>query len=113
MNIMNIKRNERDWAGQLISWIKSAIENNATIFQDATNDAGVKMESGRTITTRDDLADPVKFTQNESLLKQRANDLLHDLGQLYLNGELKPAINITGNIVNTVQQASNIIIPQF
>ena len=45
---MNIKRNERDWAGQLISWIKSAIEKGATIFQDATNDTGVKMESGKT-----------------------------------------------------------------
>ena len=44
----DIKRNERDWAGQLISWIKSAIDRKTTIFQDATNDTGVKMESGRT-----------------------------------------------------------------
>lgn len=43
-----IKRNERDWAGQLISWIKSAIEHGTTVFEDATNDTGVKMESGRT-----------------------------------------------------------------
>lgn len=42
------KRNERDWAGQLISWIKSSIESKKTIFQDATNDTGVKMESGKT-----------------------------------------------------------------
>jgi hypothetical protein len=194
---MNIKRNERDWAGQLISWIKSAIENGTTVFEDATNDTGVKMESGRTkfpdvllftdkvsgiifngwelkfpdtavddtvmlnnalekakklksdsfvtwngtqaviwkintadysigslskikeypkertITTREDLADPAKFAQNESLLRQRANNLLHDLEQLYLNGELKPAIDITGNIIDAVQQAANIIIPQF
>ena len=194
---MNIKRNERDWAGQLISWIKSAIENGTTVFEDATNDTGVKMESGRTkfpdillftdkvsgtifngwelkfpdtavddaimldnalekakklqsdsfvtwngtqaiiwkidienyaisslakikeypkertITTRDDLADPIKFAQNEPLLRQRANDILHDLEQLYLNGELKPAINITGNIVSAVRQASIIIVPQF
>jgi hypothetical protein len=194
---MNIKRNERDWAGQLISWIKSAIENGTTVFEDATNDTGVKMESGRTkfpdillftdkvsgiifngwelkfpdtavddaimldnalekakklksdsfvtwngaqaviwkidtddyavesltkikeypkertITTRDDLADPIKFGQNEPLLRQRAIELLHDLEQLYLNGELKPAINITGNIIKAVHKAYNVIIPQF
>jgi hypothetical protein len=194
---MSIKRNERDWAGQLISWIKFAIENGTSIFEDATNDTGVKMESGRTkfpdvllftnkvsgiifngwelkfpdtavddavmlenalekarklksdsfvtwngtqaviwkintadysieslskikeypkehsITTREDLADPAKFAQNESLLRQRANNLLHDLEQLYLNGKLKPAVNITGNIIDAVQQAANIIIPQF
>ena len=43
-----IKRNERDWSGQLISWIKSAIEKRMTVFQDATNDTGVKLESGKT-----------------------------------------------------------------
>lgn len=45
---LDIKRNERDWAGQLISWIKSAIDKKTTVFQDATNDTGVKMKSGRT-----------------------------------------------------------------
>jgi len=192
-----MKRNERDWAGQLISWIKSAIENGTTAFQDATNDTGVKMESGRTkfpdillftdktsgvifngwelkfpdtavddvvvlnnalekakkiqsdsfvtwngtqaviwkintenytietltkikeypkertISTRDDLADPIKFLQNEPLLKQRTAEILHDLEQLYLKGTLRPAIDITGNIINAVRQASDIIIPQF
>jgi Type I restriction-modification system methyltransferase subunit len=192
-----MKRNERDWAGQLISWIKSAIEKGTTIFEDVTNDTGIKMESGRTkfpdillftdkvsgiifngwelkfpdtavddvvmlenalekakklksdsfvtwngteaviwkinvenytvetlikvkeypkertITTRDDLADPVKFRQNEPLLQRRTTELLHDLEQLYLNGELKPAINITGNIIEAVQGASKIMIPQF
>ena len=44
----SVKRNERDWAGQLISWLKSAIEKKVTIFQDATNDTGIKMESGKT-----------------------------------------------------------------
>lgn len=192
-----IKRNERDWAGQLISWIKSAIENRTTIFEDATNDTGVKLDTGRTkfpdillftdkvsgiifngwelkfpdtpvddavmlenalekaqklnsnsfvtwngaeaviwrinsseytiqslsrvkeypkertITTRDDLADPVRFAQNEPLLRKRAVDILHDLGMLYTSGELKPAINITGNIVSAIRRASDIIIPQF
>ncbi|MDD4698005.1 MAG: N-6 DNA methylase [Fermentimonas sp.] len=192
-----MKRNERDWAGQLISWIKSAIENHTTIFEDATNDTGIKLDSGRTkfpdvllftdkvsgiifngwelkfpdtsvdetimlenalekaqkiksnsfvtwngaeaviwrinsddysirslsklkeypkersITTRDDLADPIKFSQNEQLLKKRAADILHDLGMLFTSGELKPAINITGNIVSAVRSASDIIVPQF
>jgi hypothetical protein len=192
-----MRRNERDWAGQIISWIKSAIENGTTVFQDATNDIGVRMESGRTkfpdillftdkisgvifngwelkfpdtvvddtamlnnalekakkiqsesfvtwngtqtviwkintedytietltkikeypkeraISTRDDLADPIKFIQNEPLLKQRTAEILHDLEQFYLKGALRPAIDITGNIVNAVKQASAIIIPQF
>lgn len=192
-----IKRNERDWAGQLISWIKSAITRGTTLFEDATNDTGVRMESGRTkfpdvllfidkvsgiifngwelkfpdtavddaamlgnalekakklqsdsfvtwngaeaviwkidtdnysidtlskikeykkersISTRDDLADPVKFAHNEKLLMQRANEILHDLEQLYTMGKLRPAINITGNIIKAVRSASNIIIPQF
>lgn len=197
MAVNTIKRNERDWAGQLISWIKSAIERGTTVFEDATNDTSVKMESGRTkfpdillftdklsgivfngwelkfpdtavddaemlgnalekakklqsdsfvtwngseaiiwkidtnnysidtlskikeyqkersISTRDDLADPVKFALNEPLLKQRTNDILHDLGQLYTEGKLKPAINISGNIIQAVRAASRTIIPQF
>ena len=48
MSKLEVKRNERDWAGQLISWIKSAIDRKTTVFQDATNDTGVRMESGRT-----------------------------------------------------------------
>ncbi|MDR3365883.1 MAG: N-6 DNA methylase [Prevotellaceae bacterium] len=194
---MSIKRNERDWAGQLISWIKSAIESGTTVFEDATNDTGIKTESGktkfpdillftdkisgiilngwelkfpdtavddeamlenalekaqklkadsfvtwngaqaviwkinagdysvesltkikeyskeRTITVRDDLADPIKFGQNEPFLRHRANELLYDLEQLYLKGKLKSAINITGNIIEAVYKASYVIIPQF
>jgi len=43
-----IKRNERDWAGQLISWLKDAINKGRTSFEDATNDTGVKLSSGKT-----------------------------------------------------------------
>lgn len=43
-----IKRNERDWAGQLISWIKEAINKGQTSFEDATNDTSVRLSSGRT-----------------------------------------------------------------
>jgi restriction endonuclease bseMII len=194
---LEIKRNERDWTGQLISWIKSAIDRKTTIFQDATNDTGVKMKSGRTkfpdillfidktsgvifngwelkfpdtavddavmlenalekahklhsdsfitwngaeaiiwhiddkeytldslsklkhypkvstINSREDLADPVKFAQHEPLLKARAGEILHDLDSLYHNGFLKPALDISKNIIAAVRQASAIIIPQF
>lgn len=194
---LDIKRNERDWAGQLISWIKSAIDRKTTVFQDATNDTGVKMKSGRTkfpdvllfvdktsgvifngwelkfpdtavddavmlenalekahklhsdsfitwngaeaiiwhiddeeytldslsklkhypkvstINSREDLADPVKFAQHEPLLKARAGEILHDLDSLYHNGFLKPALDISKNIIAAVRQASAIIIPQF
>ena len=193
----DIKRNERDWAGQLISWIKSSIDRKTTIFQDATNDTGVKMKSGRTkfpdillfidktsgvifngwelkfpdttvddtvmlenalekahklhsdsfvtwngaeaiiwhiddeeytlnslsklkvypkvstINSREDLADPVKFAQHEPLLKERTEEILHDLDSLYRNGTLKPALDISKNIISAVREASTIIIPQF
>lgn len=194
---LDIKRNERDWAGQLISWIKSAIDRKTTVFQDATNDTGVKMKSGRTkfpdillfvdktsgvifngwelkfpdtavddtvmlenalekahklhsnsfvtwngaeaiiwhindeeyildnlsklkvypkvstINSREDLADPVKFAQHEPLLKARAEEILHHLDSLYRNGALKPALDISKNIISAVREASAIIIPQF
>lgn len=192
-----ITRNERDWTGQLISWIKEAIRDGRTIFEDATNDTGILLDTGRTkfpdvllftdkvsgivfngwelkypdtavddpemlinalekakrlqsdsivtwngtaaviwkirdesytllslekikeypkektINCRNDLSDPIKYAQNERLLKERAFTILHDLGQLYEQGDLKPAINITGNIIDTVIQASERIIPQF
>ena len=194
---LDIKRNERDWAGQLISWIKSAIDKKTTVFQDATNDTGVKMKSGRTkfpdillfvdktsgvifngwelkfpdtavddtvmlenalekahklhsdsfvtwngaeaiiwhiddeeytldnlsklkvypkvstINNREDLADPVKFAQHEPLLKERTEEILHDLDSLYRNGALKPALDVSKNIISAVREASTIIIPQF
>ena len=43
-----MKRNERDWAGQLVSWIKSAIAQQQTVFEDVTNDTGIKLSSGKT-----------------------------------------------------------------
>ena len=44
----NIKFNERTWAGHIISWIKECIDNKKTIFQDATVDTGIKLDSGKT-----------------------------------------------------------------
>lgn len=197
MSKLEIKRNERDWAGQLISWIKDAINKKTTVFQDVTNDTGVKMESGRTkfpdvllftdkisgivfngwelkfpdtavddsvmlenalekakrlksdsfvtwngseaiiwkidtnyysietlsklktypkiptIISREDLADPAKYTLHEPILRERANNLLHDLDLLCRNGELKPAIDISENIIKAIRYAADVIVPQF
>lgn len=43
-----MKLNERTWAGQIIAWIKELIANGKTVFQDATNDAGIKLDTGKT-----------------------------------------------------------------
>ena len=197
MNGNGIRRNERDWAGQLISWIKDAIAQGTTVFQDATNDTGVKLESGRTkfpdvllftdrisgivfngwemkfpdtpvddpemldnalekaktlksesfvtwngadaviwridtssyerlslsriktyptipsISSREDMANPVAYAANEELLRCRAKEILHDLDSLYRRGELTPAINISINMVSAIRMAYNIIVPQL
>ena len=185
-----MKLNERAWAGQIISWIKQSINDSTTIFQDATNDEGLKVASGRTkfpdvllftdkisgvvfngwelkfpdtpaddsemlenalekaerlksnsfvtwngteaiiwkinddnyslssleklkvypkekdITKRNDLADRNNYNKHEAKLQKRLNEILHDLGQLYENGELKNAINISSNIVEAVTQTA-------
>ena len=192
-----MKLNERVWAGQLISWIQEEIREDRTIFQDATNDAGIKLESGKTkfpdvllfsdkvsgiifngwelkfpdtgaddremllnalekaeriksdsfvtwngleaiiwkienekysidnisklkeypkeknINRRDDLADPTQYKKHEPTLRKRLNEILHDLEQLFQNGELRQAINVSGNFVDAVKAASEIILPQF
>jgi len=192
-----MKLNERAWAGQIISWIKQSINESTTIFQDATNDEGLKVASGRTkfpdvllftdkisgvvfngwelkfpdtpaddsemlenalekaellksnsfvtwngteaiiwkinddnyslsgleklkvylkekdITNRNDLADRNNYNKHEAKLQKRLNEILHDLGQLYKNGELKNAINISSNIVEAVTQTALHFIPQL
>lgn len=192
-----MKLNERAWAGQLISWIQEEIREGRTIFQDATNDAGIQLESGKTkfpdvllftdkvsgiifngwelkfpdteaddnemllnalekakriksdsfvtwngaeaiiwkiedenysiegisklkeytkdksINSRDDLSDPNKYRKHEPALRKRLTEILHDLEHLYECGELKQAINISGNFVDAVRAAAKIILPQF
>jgi hypothetical protein len=192
-----MKLNERAWAGQIISWIKQSINDSTTIFQDATNDEGLKVASGRTkfpdvllftdkisgivfngwelkfpdtpaddsemlenalekaerlksnsfvtwngteaiiwkinddnyslssleklkvypkekdITKRNDLADRNNYNKHEAKLQRRLNEILHDLGQLYENGELKNAINISSNIVEAVTQTAMHFVPQL
>lgn len=194
---MRQRLNERSWTGQLISWIQEEIREGRTIFQDVTNDAGIKLESGKTkfpdlllftdkisgiifngwelkfpdtyaddselllnalekakritsdsfvtwngakafiwkiknneysidnleslkeyekdneINCRDDLADPIKYQKHEPKLRKRLIEILHDLEQLFLKGELKQAVNISGNFVEAVKSASDIITPQF
>ena len=43
-----MKLNERAWSGHIIAWIKEIINSGKTVFQDATNDEGIKVASGRT-----------------------------------------------------------------
>lgn len=197
MTTSYLKRNERDWATQLVSWIQVAIESKSTSFEYVTAETGVKLDSGRTkfpdillfsdrvagvifngwelkfpdtavddkvmllnalekaqrlhsdsfvtwngaeaiiwkidmasysidslvrlkyysvepgILTRDDLADPSKYNIHEARLKARALEILHDLEQLKDNGSIKPAINITGNIIDAVRRCADFVIPQF
>ena len=192
-----MKFNERSWAGHIIGWIQDLIANKQTIFEDATNDAGIKLEAGITkfpdillftdktsgiifngwelkfpdtpvddesmlenalekaerikansfvtwngaeaiiwkvlddqyslnsierikyypkehsINCREDLADPQKYRSNETKLRLRLNEILHDLEHLLQSSELKQAINISGNIINAIKLSANIIIPQF
>lgn len=46
-------------------------------------------------------------------MKERTEEILHDLDSLYRNGALKPALDISKNIISAVREASTIIIPQF
>jgi hypothetical protein len=190
-------KNERVLAGHIISWIKESIDDGTTIFQDATNDEGIKVASGKTkfpdvllfidkvsgivfngwelkfpdtraddtemlenalekaerlksnsfvtwngteaiiwriknddysfsgleklkiypkekdITNRNDLADGNNYRKHYAKLKKRLNEILHDLEQLYKDGIIKKAINISSNIVEAVSQTAKHFIPQL
>ncbi|MBL1215072.1 MAG: SAM-dependent DNA methyltransferase [Ignavibacteriae bacterium] len=194
---MSTRYNERVWTGHVISWIQEAIRQGRTVFQDATNDAGIVLESGKTkfpdillfsdkvsgiifngwelkfpdtkiddidmlenalekaerigansfvtwngseaiiwkiendnystealsqkkvypknlnINSREDLANPERYRENELFLKTQLNEILHDLEQLYNIGEFRQAVNISGSIIEAIKSASKIIIPQF
>ncbi len=188
--------NERAWSGQIISWIKETINAGQTIFQEATNDEGIKLKSGRTkfpdillftdkisgvvfngwelkfpdtevddremllnalekaerlnsnsfvtwngveaiiwkigdkytieklsklktyskekgINKREDLSDKQKYLKFENKLKKRLVQILHDLEQLYLNKEIKEAVNISNDIITAIYEASNHILSQL
>lgn len=65
------------------------------------------------IKNRIDVADPVKFNKVEAKLRHRALEILSDLGHLYTSGKLKPAINISGDIISAINASSTIIVPEF
>ncbi len=65
------------------------------------------------ITKRTDLSDRNNYNKHEPKLQNRLNEILHDLEQLYLNGKLKSAINISDNIIEAVSQTAKLFIPQF
>lgn len=192
-----IKINERTFAGHIIGWIRQAISEGRTIFQDSTNDSGIKVESGRTkfpdillfsdkiagvvfngwelkfpdtpvddyellenalekakqlrslsfvtwngrdtaiwqviagqytvehlkllkkyppivtVSSREDLADPLLYQSNEIFLKDRLHEILTDLESLMLSGELKPAINISDHFLSSITDTAGILIPLF
>ncbi len=189
--------NERAWAGQIISWIKEEIYKGTTIFQDATNDEGIKVASGRTkfpdillfidkisgiifngwelkfpdtavddpemllnalekaarlksssfvtwngiqaiiwqihgsdytigaltplkvypkmpgVNNRNDLSEKSNYLKREPKLQKQLLDILHDLQQLYQDGKLQEAINISDELIGAVGKAAVQIIPQF
>lgn len=192
-----MRYNERTWSGAIISWIKEAISDGSTIFQDALNDAGIKLDSGKTkfpdillfidkvsgivfngwelkfpdtpvddsemlenalekakylnsnsfvtwngaeaiiwkincndyslngleklktypkehgINSRDDLAILNNYIKHEDKLEKRLHEILHDLENLHINNTLRPAINISSNIIEAIKQTANKVIPQF
>lgn len=65
------------------------------------------------IVKRNDLADRNNYNKHEAKLQNRLNEILHDLGQLYKDGKLKKAINISTNIVEAVQQTAQHFVPQL
>ena len=192
-----IIKNEREWTGQLISWIKSEIEAGRSVFEDATNDSGLKNKGATTlfpdillftdktsgivfngwelkfpdtavddeamltnalekarrlksesfvtwnaaeaiiwgidnqnydltalkpikryskkigINTRKDLAIPENYAKHEEELRKQAVEILHDLEMLYLNGKLRPAINVSADIIQATRETAIRVIPQF
>ena len=190
-----MKLNERTWSGHLIAWIKEIINSGKTVFQEATNDEGIKVKSGRTkfpdvllfsdkiagivfngwelkfpdtavddskmllnalekaeklksnsfvtwngseaiiwliegegyklgnlnklkvypkekgINSRKDLAIPANYNKHEKALKKRLAEILHDLEQLFQSGKLKEAINISEEVVTSISDSANIIVP--
>lgn len=192
-----MKLNERTWSGHIIAWIKEVVNSGKTIFQDATNDEGIKVASGKTkfpdillfsdkisgivfngwelkfpntpvddremllnalekaeklksnslvtwngaeaiiwliknndytienleklksypkekgINSRDDLAIHANYNKHEKALKNRLKEILHDLEQLYKNGSLKEAINISTELITAIKDSATQIIPSL
>ena len=65
------------------------------------------------ITLRNDLADNNNYQKNEPKLIARLKQILHDLEILFQHGELKEAINISSNIIGSITDAAEFIVPQL
>ncbi|MDE6278876.1 MAG: N-6 DNA methylase, partial [Paramuribaculum sp.] len=65
------------------------------------------------INCREDMADRVCYLKHEARLKLQLKEILHDLEQLMHDGHLRPALNISGNVIDCVRKVAQIIIPQF
>lgn len=66
-----------------------------------------------TILNRNDISNSSKYLQHESELKERAVEILYDLDELFRNGTLKPAADVSNTIIEAVINAYNKVVPQF
>jgi|GEM_PF-248816 len=69
--------------------------------------------TSKNITTKDDIKVFSKYIQHEKELRERAFDILHDLDELYRNGTLRPAIDVSSTIIDAIRNAYKRIVPQF
>lgn len=84
--------------------------------EDYSLESIVKLKSypnQQNINDREDLSEPSKYKRYEKHLRERLSEILYDLQQLYLDGRLRSAINISDNFIKAVKEASEIILPQF
>lgn len=65
------------------------------------------------INSRNDLAIRNNYLKNEKKLNNRLIEILHDLEQLFISGQIKEAINISGEIVDAITKCEEYFIPQM
>lgn len=65
------------------------------------------------INSREDLANPSKYNTHELNLRKRAIEILNDLWDYYTNQRLRAAINVSGEISESIMAASDIVIAEF
>jgi len=63
------------------------------------------------IEDRSDLSDPNSYRKHEPKLKQRLLEILHDLQQLFQEGEIREAINISDETISAIREAAKYLIP--
>ena len=67
----------------------------------------------RTVNSREDITDPEKYRDNLSALEETLDWILHSLGDLFVTGRIRPALNISSYYIDAVTDAAKIIIPSL